>query len=57
MDKFITIDGKNHKYFETANDDAFIGNLTAQLVVASGNAVTGVAVAMTSLVLSAFMLA
>ena len=54
MDKFITIDGKNHLYFETANDDAFIGNLTAQLV---GNAVTGVAVAMTSLVLSAFMLA
>ena len=56
LDSFITIEGKDHTYFAYANSDEFIGNLTSQLVIASGNAVTGAAVAMTSLVLSAFML-
>ena len=51
---FIPLDGKNHMYFASATDDDFIGNLTAQLV--ASNAITGIAFAFTSFILSALML-
>ena len=51
---FITLDGKNHFYFASATDDAFIGNLTAQLV--ANTAISGIAFAFTSFILSALML-
>ena len=55
LEKFITIDGKDHLYFGSANDDAFITDLTDALV--KTGSVYGVSVALMSILLSALMLA
>ena len=55
LEKFITIDGKDHLYFGSANDDAFITDLTDALV--KTGSVYGVSIALMSILLSTLMLA
>lgn len=55
MYNMTTIEGKNHLYFAYANDEEFVNIVLDQLT--ETNAITGAAIAMTSFILSAFLLA